>query len=629
MTNPVATTAPAPKKQTSKAGLVGLLLVILVPVAMCAPLCLMTAKPGIGGSTVLELDLEQPLDEVGLAGALPLLPPTGSTLMDVVRILEQAKGDDKVKALVARVGSGQSLANVQELREAIASFRASGKPTIAYAESFGEMSPGVGAYVLASAFDEIWLQPSGELMLTGMFGEGAFFRGALDKLGVDPQISGRKEFKNAVNQYTETTFTPPHREATERILASYQEQIVADISASRPKVGDVGALLLGGPLSAQQALERGLIDKLGYKDEVIASLKQRFGEEPKLLWAQRYGERAGMKFADEGGGPVVALVVAKGAVTRGRSGFDPLSGNQSFGSDTTSAAIRAATADDEVRVILLRIDSPGGSYVASDTIWRAVQQARAKGKVVVASMGDLAASGGYFVAMGADRIIADRATLTGSIGVFAGKLVTAGLWEKVGVNFEAIAASPAVDVSLFSNDIPYGEAAKLHLEAMLDRIYLDFTTKAAAGRRLPYQQLEGLAHGRVWTGADAQQRGLVDELGGFLRAVELCAQLASSSPSSPAPTSSPSSPSSPTPNTKAAVPSDASRVRLRAFPREKPVLEQLLAAVRGEPGENSDDVSGAELRVSPAFVRAAALLAGAAAQIDAGVLTAQLPKVLP
>jgi protease-4 len=612
-----AVTVPPPKKPSRKA-LIGFLLVVLLPLAMCAPLCLMQGPANVDDVTLLELDLEQPLDEVGLDGAMvPFLPAQGATLMDVLRAIEKAKGDPKVKGIVARVGTGNSLANIQELREALASFKESGKITVAYAESFGEMAPGVGGYAMATAFDEIWLQPSGDVMLTALFGEGAFFRGAFDKAGVEPQISGRKEYKNAVNQYTETTFTAPHREAMERLLTSYEEQLVDDIAASRgSKLGGndaksaVKALLLGGPLSSKDALEKGLVDHLGYKDEVLAAAKERVkgtgsADDVKLLWVQRYGERAGLAFADEGTAPVVALIVAKGAVTRGKNGFDALSGSQSFGSDTTTAAIRAAAADDDVKVILLRVDSPGGSYVASDTIHRALEQAKTvHGKKVVVSMGDLAASGGYFVAMNADTIVASRATITGSIGVFAGKFVTTGLWEKVGVAFEPITSASAVDPSLYSNDMPYSEGAQKQLDAILDRIYLDFTTKAAAGRKMAYEKLEPLAHGRVWTGADAKERGLVDELGGFLVAVKASA--------------------------KAAGATDGN-VRLRPFPRAKEPFEELLAAVRGEPGENSDDVSGAsavELR-APAL-RAVRTLAGVASdELDGAVLRARVPQVMP
>jgi protease IV len=602
----------AATKKPSRAGLVALIVFLLLPLGLCVPLCLLSGPPGVQAGTILELDLEEPLDEAGLAGPIPFLPSQGRTLMDVLLALEKAKSDPKVKGLIARVGAGQSLATVQELREALASFRAAGKPAVAWSEGFGEMSPGVSGYVLATAFDEIWLQPSGDVGLSGLFGEAMFLRGALDKLGVEPQLSGRKEYKSAIEQFTETGFTPASREAMERLLQSLTEQIVDDILASRPSTAGgtregVRALLEGGPLGAQQALAQGLVDKLGYKDEAFAAVKARVGGEPDVLWLQRYAERAGVAYADKGAGPAVALILAKGAVMRGKNSVDPLSGGQSFGSDTTSAAIRAATDDDEVKVILLRVDSPGGSYVASDTIWRALEQAKARGKRVVVSMGDLAASGGYFVSMGADRIVADRATITGSIGVYAGKLVTAGMWEKIGVAFEAVAASPEVDPSHFSNDVGYSPAARKTLEATLDRIYLDFTTKAAEGRKMPLEKLEPLARGRIWSGADAKEHGLIDETGGFLRAIEAAREVAGIEKGAP--------------------------LRLRSFPKKRPPLEELLAILRGEPGENSDDVSsaGASL-IAPDALRAARVLARLAAGLDGAggrVLEAPLPRIAP
>ncbi len=606
-----ATSGPAqaaPKKKSSRGGIIALLVIVLAAFAMCTPLCFIGGTPSVGGDTVLEIDLEQPLDETAGAGPIPFLPGgTGKTLLDVERALDKAKSDPHVKGLVARVGSGNSLATVQELRESVLAFRAAGKPAIAWSEGFGEMSPGLGAYDLATAFDEVWLQPSGDVGLGGVFSETMFLRGALDKLGVEPEMHGRKEYKNAVNQLTETTYTPAHREALGRMLQSYEEQIIDDIVAARPKLGDkaaVKALVESGPISAQEALDKGLVDKLGYKDEVMASLKARFGKDEERLWVRRYAERAGVSDEDKGAGPVVALIVAKGSVTRGQNGVDPLGGGESFGSDSMRAAIKAAADDDDVKVILLRVDSPGGSYVASDSIWRAIKQAQKKGKKVVASMGDLAASGGYFVSMAADRVVAERGTLTGSIGVFAGKMVTAQMWQKLGVNFEPLAASPDIDVSNYSNDVPYSEAAEQNLEHTLDRIYLDFTKKAADARKMDYDKLEALAHGRVWTGADAKERGLVDELGGFMAAVDAARELAG-------------------------APKGAA-VRLRPFPKRRSTLEEILAQLRGAPGDNSDDLdTEAVVRPSPAVLRAARALVQAAHAESAGVLEAPPMEVRP
>lgn len=604
---------PAPagrpgKERRSRAGLIVLVLLLLLPVALCAPLCFVSLPATVSSGTVLELDLEQALDEG--AGAPALLGGEGRTLLDALLALRAAKDDDDVVGLVARVGgSGQGLATAQELREAIAEFRASGKPAVAYAETFGEMSPGTSGYALATAFDEVWLQPSGELNLTRAAGEAMFLRGAFDKAGIVPEISQRKEFKNAANQYMQSTLTEAHREAMTSLLASLERQLVDDIAQGRPKLGGaegVRTLLSGGPLSAQQAHERGLVDKLGYRDEMLAALQTRLvqsgalgaGATPRYLWLHKYAERASLPTRATTG-RAVALIVAHGPVTRGRSTADPLSGESSFGSDTVSAALRSAAADDDVAAILLRVDSPGGSYVASDTIWREVARARENGKPVVVSMGDLAASGGYFVAMGGDRVFASRATLTGSIGVFGGKVVTTGMWDKVGVGFETVKSGDDVDASFFSTDEPYSERARGWLEGELDRIYADFTGKAAQGRKLPLDKLEPLAHGRVWSGADAKERGLIDDLGGFLPALDAAVAAGGLTPGAFA---------------------------LREFPRRRPPLEQLLAALSGNEGDNSDDVDAVAIELPAAHALRAA--ASIAASLDRQVLSAELPRLV-
>ena len=611
---PSSPQAPRPARdKRSRAGLIVLLLLLLFPLALCAPLCFVSMPAQVSSGTVLELDLEQPLDEGGAPAAI--LGGQGRTVLDALLALRAAAHDDDVVALIARVGgSGPGLATSQELREAIAEFRAAGKPAIAFAESFGEMSPGTSGYSLATAFDEIWLQPSGELNLTRAAGEAMFLRGAFDKAGIEPQISQRKEFKNAANQYMETGLTDAHREAMTALLQSLERQIIDDIAQGRPKLGGaerVALLLAGGPLSAQAALETGLVDQLGYKDEVTAALQKRLVQSgalqgdarPRFLWLHKYAERASLP-TNAGVGKAVALIVAHGPVVRGRSSVDPLSGESSFGSDTVSAALRAATEDEDVAAILLRVDSPGGSYVASDTIWREVGRARQSGKPVIVSMGDLAASGGYFVAMGADRVFASRATLTGSIGVFGGKVVTAGMWDKTGIAFETVTSHSEVDPSFFSTDMPYSERARAWLDGELDRIYGDFTRKAAEGRKMPLEKLEPLAHGRVWSGADAKERGLVDELGGFLGALDAAV---------------------------AAGKLDPDKLVLREYPRRRPPLEQILAALSGNDGENSEDVES--VAVDPSAARGVRELAAVAAQLsgaqgsDGQVLRARLPRL--
>lgn len=387
--------------------------------------------------TVLEIDLERPLAEYVPRDPLAsLLQSRRVLLRDVLEALERAKRDDRVIGLVARIGQAPlGLAQIQELRDAIADFRGGGKRAIAFGEAFGEFGPGNGAYYLATGFAEIYLQPSGDVGVTGLLAEAPFLRGTLDKLGVVPRFSARGEYKNAVNTFTEYRFTPPHREATEQLITSQFGQIVRGIATARGLSEDgVRGIIDRAPLSAQEALDAHLVDGLAYRDEVLAKLDAG-GAKPERVPLLRY---LALAVPPSTHGDTIALIHGVGAVQRGKSGVDPLSGDVGMGSDTVTAAFRDAVEADRVRAILFRIDSPGGSYVASDTIWREVSRAREAGKPVIVSMGNVAASGGYFVAIPADRIVAQPGTITGSIGVFAGKMLTSGFWQKLGVSFDKV-----------------------------------------------------------------------------------------------------------------------------------------------------------------------------------------------
>ena len=348
---------------------------------------------------------------------------------------------------------------------------------------FGEFGPGNGAYYLATAFGEIYLQPSGDVGLTGILAEVPFVRGTLDKLGITPRFGARAEYKNAVNTFTETKLTEPHREAMTRLVESQFGQIVHGIAAARGLDEQaVRALVDRAPLSSQEALDAKLIDGLAYRDEVVDKLASG-ARKPERMPLARYVARAGRPHTT---GEVVALIHGVGAVSRGRSRIDPLSGDVGMGSDTVAAAFRAAADDDRVRAILFRIDSPGGSYVASDTIWRAVSRARTAGKPIIVSMGNVAASGGYFVAIPADKIVAQPGTITGSIGVFGGKMLTGGFWDKVGVTFDDVQVGR--NATMWSSLHDYTAAERARFDGALDRIYDDFTSKVAAGRGMQLER---------------------------------------------------------------------------------------------------------------------------------------------
>jgi protease-4 len=542
--------------------------------------------------TLLEVDFSEPLPEQLPQGPFASILDKRMRLRDVVEALHAAAADPKVVGLVARVSpEGIGLAGVEELRDAVAAFRASGKPAIAWADTFGEVTPANGAYYLASAFDQVYIQPSGDVGLTGLQLSTPFLRGTLDKIGVTPEFSQRYQYKNAPNSLTETGFTPAHREALDALAGSLYDQMVGEIARARHlEPAALRVSIDGGPFMGEEAVKAKLVDGLLYRDEVYARAKGAAGKggEPHLLYLRRYWQHADHPWSS--GEKTIALVYGVGDVLRGKSDFDPVVGNVVMGADTVSAALRAAAEDEDVAAIVLRVDSPGGSYVASDTIWREVVRARKKGKPVIASFGDVAASGGYFVAMAADKIVAHPSTITGSIGVYAGKLVTREMWGKLGIGFDSVQRGEHAE--MWSAIDAFDEDERAKLEGWLDLVYADFTKKAADGRHLPLPRLQELARGRVWSGLDAKRLGLVDSFGGYPEALRLAKEAAHLAP-------------------------DAD-VEVREYPRPKGAFEELF----GEGGSSSEE-EGAR-----ALLRALAALRPALRTLHEAGLLGEEPQVL-
>ena len=347
-----------------------IVVVVVVAVGRCA------SADRVDAHTVLEIDFEHAFVEH--APGDPIAQALGGTrhgLDQLVFALERAAHDDRVDGVVARIGGDKhGMATTQEMRDAILRFRGSGKFAVAFAETFGEVGPGNQSYYLATAFDEVWLQPSGDVGLTGLAAEAPFLRGALDKLGATPRMDHRHEYKNAKNMFTERSMTPAHREATTAVMRAMSTQLVAGIAEGRGlEPAKVARIIDGGPYYGEEATQLGLVDHLGYRDQVMDAVRERAGGEAKLLYFDRYLERAGSPYDD---GARIALVFGEGSVTRGASSFDPIFGGPTMGSDTVAGALRAAIDDPEVKAILFRVDSPGGSYVASDAIWRETVRAR-------------------------------------------------------------------------------------------------------------------------------------------------------------------------------------------------------------------------------------------------------------
>ncbi|MGZ4530497.1 MAG: signal peptide peptidase SppA [Mycobacterium sp.] len=492
---------------------------------------------GVPNGCVLELDLRSAPPEA--TGFDPLATFTGGrrmALRDAVAAIHRAAEDPRVAGLIARVQLEASPpAAVQELRDAIAAFSAA-KPSLAWAETY----PGTLSYYLASAFGEVWMQPSGSVGLIGFASNATFLRDAFDKAGIEPQYVARGQYKSAANRFTEHGFTAAHREAVTRTLESLQEQAWQAIAESRKlDPGALDALADRAPLLRDDAVASGLLDRIGFRDEAYARIAELVGVKdvsddtaPPRLYLARYAGAARSRLAPPKPSvpgrppkPTLAVITVDGMIAEGRGGPQLLPlGTATAGGDTIGAALRDAGADDAVSGIVLRVNSRGGTLTASESIWREVTRVRKRGKPVVASMGAVAASGGYYVSMGADAIVANPATITGSIGVLTGKLVIRDLLERLGVGSDTVRTNANADA--WSIDAPFTPEQQAHREAEADLFYADFVARVAEARNLTVEAVDRVAQGRIWTGADALEHGLVDELGGFRAAVRRAKVLA-------------------------------------------------------------------------------------------------------
>jgi len=481
---------------------------------------LLHARPApLPAKMVLTLDLDRGVSETRNPSPFALRKYNAYPVRQVVESLDRASRDPRVTALVARFDAPPiGMAQAQELRDAVQAFRRSGKRVVAYSTSLGGGGNGNLAYYLASSFHEIWLQPSGDIGLTGFMAESPFFKGILDWLEVKPQFSGRYEYKNAIDIYTHDRFTKEGRESMQLLIDSWSKQAIDGISQARGlPPADVKALIDRAPLMADEALSAKLVDKLAYWDEAEKDLTAD-GSKPVDL--ADYAVRA----QPEPTAVKVALIGGIGEVTDADGGDSPFSRNTVMSSLRLEKAFKDAVANPDIKAILFRIDSPGGAYPAADDIWHTVTMARQAGKPVVVSMGNVAASGGYFGAMAADKIVAEPGTITGSIGVFAGKLAMQDFWKKIGVTWDEV--HQGKNAGMWSGNSTFSQSQWDRLNADLDHVYADFTGKAGKARNLTPDAMDKVARGRIWPGDEAKRVGLVDELGGYPEALVLIRQLA-------------------------------------------------------------------------------------------------------
>ena len=500
-------------------------------------------------NSVLVIDAEGDIEEQRPANFLGNLTgnPTPA-LHDYLDAIDSAGTDSRISGIVVRVAPlDTGWAKLEEIRAHLLAFRASHKPSICYLGYDGIGNP---EYYLATACQQIWLVPSNPVNIRGMMAEALFFRGTLDKLKIIPQFYHIAEFKTAYNMFTEKKFTPPHREEVEGVLRSIYGQYVDDSAMARGmNRAKFQALVNSGPLLSSDAVQDGIADRLAYWDQVQDYFKSRYhGWRPvPLVRYLGYLRDDGL-----GGGQKIAIVHATGLIVSGESETTP-GGGFVMGGDSVASDLRDARTDSSIKAIVLRIDSGGGSVVGSEVIRREVELTHGW-KPIVVSMSDVAASGGYWIATPADRIVANPDTITGSIGVLTGKLNLSGLYNLLGMSTDYVATSD--NATLFSDQQNFTPAQEAYIKKSLDDTYMEFKEGVAKGRGMSVEAVDKIAKGREWSGAQAKELGLVDELGGIDRAIEVAKSLAH-------------------------IPASQS-VRLVRYPQEKSVLQQLFERERDQ-----------------------------------------------
>jgi protease IV len=505
-------------------GLVLLLIgiAIFISIAATAVLYLMVAPgPRVPDGATLVLRPGGDLVEVAPNDVLQFVGPSDArTVRGYVDALRKAKVDNRITAvlLAPRPLSSPFWGKVQELHEALLDFKTSGKPVYAFLEYGGDRE-----YYLASAADKVFLVPTATLDLTGIASYEVFLRGTLDWIGTYPDLMHIGDYKTAINVFTERTFTPAHKEMSVSLNRDQFEQLVRAIADGRHKPeAEVRAAIDEGPLLPEHALRHGLVDDLAYEDE-LDDLVGKPGT-LRLVESNDYAsvtwESLGVRRRHK-----VALLNAVGAITSGRSGYDPINGAV-VGSDSIVEYIRRIRGDSSIRAIVLRIDSPGGSSTASDVIWRElmITKSGTDPRPIVVSMSDLAASGGYYIAMAGDVIVAHPGTLTGSIGIYSGKYVTGGTFEKLGANIESTSIGRHAEI--YSPDRRFTPEERDKVMETMQAFYDQFVEKVAEARQTTPEKIDQIAQGRVWTGQQAKQVGLVDQLGGLQVALAAAKQRA-------------------------------------------------------------------------------------------------------
>ncbi|MGQ0527277.1 MAG: signal peptide peptidase SppA [Alphaproteobacteria bacterium] len=456
--------------------------------------------------------------------------PRAPGLQTQIDAIDRAAADPRVKGLIAYMEEGDfEITHTQEMRAAIKRFKEAGKFTIIYSDSYGEAGGGLGRFYLASIFEKRWMQPLGIVSVPGIRMEAPYFREALDKIGIEPQFVHRKNYKTVFESATNKTMSPQNREMLNQIMNDIRNDLVTNISADLVMTPEqFTALVHKGLFTADEALAAGLVTDINYDDALYDKITGGItgnpeSEDPLYVDVATYAAHGHRVF--HAPARKAALVYASGAIMNSAigAGAPGLGGGNIIAANELTPLLFDLADDKSLGAIVLRIDSPGGSPVASENILRALNHAQKKGKKIIVSMGPSAASGGYWIASHADHIFALPGTLTGSIGVAGGKISAAGLWDQWGVNWDGVAWGE--NAALWSMNHPFSSSEAERINAMMDQVYDAFTARVAEGRKLSPEQVERVAQGRVWTGESARKNGLVDELGGLGDALDYTAKL--------------------------------------------------------------------------------------------------------
>jgi protease-4 len=491
-----------------KLGKIVLWLIGIVVVLQVVGLVVIYFSRRIRPNTVLAARIVGEIPEQGHADALRDLltgPPT--TVTDIVEALDRARTDPRITGLELRISeSTMNMAKIQDVRERIREFNRAGKFSVAYLEFATNRS-----YYLASACQTVMLLPKSQLYVHGMMASTTFLRGTLDKLGVYPDLYHIGDYKNAMNIYTEKKYTPAHREATQTLLGDWYEEYLRGVAEARGlDRGEVEKLMARGPFTSEEALEARLVDRVAYRDQASDFIRQKNRGSESRLDLHAYLARTDREAATR-----LAVIYATGTILPGESS-DTTFGEEVMGSDTIAEQFRRAREDSSVKAVVLRVDSPGGAVFPSEAIRREVEITKRR-KPVVVSMSDVAASGGYWIAMSANKIVAEPGTITGSIGILVGKYNLRGLYEKLGLTEDLVTTSENSTLDWpFQNFTP---AQRETIQKDMREVYNQFLAGVAEGRGMRVQDVDKIAQGRVWTGERALQLGLVDELGGLHTAI--------------------------------------------------------------------------------------------------------------